>query len=121
MYAAPGVRKFEVELGPGEEWHSDPYELRADDLVTLSCRRNHKFYAGLFERETYFELRGAAGGAFGFEFGTDRRGFTARVRVGEDEEYYLVLRVGVFAPGTTTIEVRLKIDRRDEPIRRTVE
>lgn len=110
-YSPSGVDEIEVKLDSGEEWHSEPYELREGDIVTLSCRGNDKFYAGLFPREDYYELRGSEGGAFGFEFGTDRRGYTERVKVPEDEEYYIVLRVGVFTPGTTTLNVRFKIER----------
>jgi hypothetical protein len=92
-YAPPGIEEFSESLDSGEEWHSDPYDLREGDLVTFSCRGSDKFYTGMFAREEYFELRGADGGAFGFEFGTDKRGFTDRFEVTEDDEYYIVLRV----------------------------
>jgi hypothetical protein len=106
-----GSHQFQVELESGEEWHSDPYDLKEGDLVTLSCRGNDRFYAGIYAREQYYELRGSEGGAFGFEFGTDKRGYTERFEVPEDDEYYVVLRVGVFTSGSAEINVRLKIDR----------
>lgn len=110
-YAQAGTRTFSVSLDSGEEWHSEPYDLREGDLVTLSCRGDGKFYAGIFEREEYFDLRGSEAGAFGFEFGVDRRGFTDRFEVAEDDEYYIVLRVGVFTTGPVEVRVRLKVER----------
>ncbi len=110
-YAAAGVTEFVEALGSGKEWHSEPYDLREGDIVTFSCRGSGKFYAGIFAREEYFDMRGAEGGAFAFEFGEDRRGFTERFEVPEDDEYYIVLRVGVFTNGPVEIKVRLKIQR----------
>ncbi len=110
-YTPAGTNSFQVELDSGEEWHSDPYDLREGDKVTLSCRADDKFYAGIFNRDEYYEARGSEAGAFGFEFGTDKRGYTDRLEVTEDEEYYVVLRVGVFTSGKVQIRVRLKIER----------
>ena len=110
-YYSRGIHSFKVELDSGDEWHSDPLDLREGDLVTLSCRGDGRFYAGIYDRTDYHDLRGSEGGAFGFEFGTDRRGYTERFEVPEDDEYYVVLRVGVFTTGPVTINVRLKVDR----------
>lgn len=105
------TKQFKVSLKPGQEWHSDPYELQKDDEVTVSCRGDGKFYAGIFDREEYFENRGSEMGAFGFEFGTDDYGYTEQFTVDEDDDYYVVLRVGVFTSSTVDIQVRLKIER----------
>lgn len=110
-HAPFGTKEFKVTLKPGHEWHSDPYQLYENDEVTFSCRASGKFYAGIFDREEYFEDRGAAGGAFDFEFGTDDYGYTERFTVDEDDDYYMVLRVGVFTPSAVEIQVRLKIER----------
>ncbi len=85
--------------------------MKEGDRVTLSCKGDGRFYAGIFGREEYFEGRGTgSGGAFDFEFGEDARGYTDRFIVPEDEDYYIVLRVGVFTSGPVTIDVRLKIE-----------
>jgi len=110
-YTPAGITEFTEDLESGEEWHSEPYDLKEGDYVTLSCRGDGRFYAGIFDREEYFDKRGAEGGAFDFEFGEDRRGFTDRFEVPDDDEYYIVLRVGVFTRGPVRINVRLKIQR----------
>lgn len=110
-YTPAEITGFTVDLKPGEEWHSEPYDLKDGDQVTLSCGGDGRFYAGIFDREEYFAKRGAGGGAFDFEFGEDRRGFTDRFVVPDDDEYYIVLRVGVFTGRPVRINVRLKIQR----------
>jgi hypothetical protein len=47
---------------------------------------------------------------FGFAFGSDRRGFTDSVRATEDENFYVVFRVGVFTDGQT-IHSRIELQR----------
>jgi hypothetical protein len=111
QYSPARVSRFSVDVDSGEEWHSDPYDLKEGDQVTLSCRGDGKFYAGIFDREDYFDKRGSEAGAFGFEFGEDDRGFTDRFEVPNDDEYYIVFRVGVFTVGPVHIDVRLKIER----------
>lgn len=77
----------------------------------ISATGDGRFYAGLFDRVRYHRLVGAAGGAFSFEFGADRRGFTDTVRASDEEDYYLVYRVGVFAGRTITIHSRVELQR----------
>lgn len=102
------VEEFKVLLKPGQEWHSKPLDIPDGSEVTLSCHGNGRFYAGIFEREDYFERRGAVGGAFEFEFGEDRSGFTDSF-VADGDDYYIVLRVGVFTTRPVRIGVRLKL------------
>jgi hypothetical protein len=86
-----------VELAPGKERHLR-FRLRAGDALTVTCRAKTKFYAALLDRTAYAERVGGAGDdAFQFEFGTDKRGFTDRAEPTADDDYYLVLRVGVFS------------------------
>ncbi len=98
----------DVELAPGREWHSKPIQLRPGDRIVVSATGTHRFYAGLFDRVTYHSLVGRESGAFGFEFGADRRGFTDSVRAAAHEDYYIVLRVGVFGD-RTTIHLRVEL------------
>lgn len=89
------------------EWHSRPIALAAGDTFTVTILGNDRFYAGLFSREFYVRYRGTGvGGAFGFNFGADRVSFTDRVHVTEPDDFYLVIRVGRFTPGQTTLKLR---------------
>src|SRR5439155_2957336 len=99
-------RTFTIE--PEEEQHEE-FELSKGDLVTVTCTADENFYAGLFPRAEYIEKRGM--GAFGFSFGTDKPQFTTKVEIPEDDDYYLVLRVGVFS-GTGRIHAKVKVRRR---------
>ena len=91
------VKEFDVQLNAGEEWHSKAIRLRAGDVVTLTCTSSQRFYAGLFSRKEYAKRKGAVGGAFDFLPGSDRRAFTARVQIDSEDDYYIVLRVGIFS------------------------
>jgi hypothetical protein len=100
----------EVTLQPGEEWHSGELRLRAGDVVTISCLGSRRFYAGLFDRPTYFERRKAVLGMFDFAPGSDRPQFTAKEEIAADEWYYLVLRESQLGVNTT-IRARLEVER----------
>lgn len=101
----------DIQLTSGQEWHSKPLELFEGDVVTVSATGNDKFYAGLYSRPAYIRRRGAAAGMFDFPFGGDRRGFTTKETIAETDDYYVVLRVGVFTPGTTTVHLRVVVER----------
>lgn len=88
--------EFDVDLTPGSEWHSTAIRLETGQVVTLTCTSLKRFYAGLFSRAEYTKRKGAAGGAFDFLPGSDRRAFTTRVGVDQTDDYYIVLRVSVF-------------------------
>jgi hypothetical protein len=90
-----------IVVESGYEWHSKAIPLRAGDVITVSALADHKFYAGLFGRDEYFEKRKAAAGAFAFEFGTDKPQWTTRREIPLSDDYYLVFRVGVFTNKTT--------------------
>ena len=100
-----------IGLKPGGEWHTKPIELHKGDILTISASGNEKFYAGIFDRVEYHRKVGADGGMFGFEFGTDSRGFTHRVQAKSYEDYYVVLRVGIFS-GSARIQCRIELLRR---------
>jgi hypothetical protein len=84
-----------IELGSGQEWHSEPILLEKGTVVIVQARSQSKFYAGLFPREEYFRKRSPPN-PFGFTWGTDKPQYTVRVSVPETDYYYLVFRVGVF-------------------------
>ena len=100
----------EITLKPGEEWHSGELRLKAGDVVTIACVGSRRFYAGLFDRPTYFQRRKAFLGMFDFAPGSDRPQFTAKERIGSDEWYYLVLRESEFGVNTT-ITARVEVER----------
>lgn len=108
-----------IELAPGRERHLR-FRLRAGDALTVTCRAKTKFYAALLDRTTYTSRVGGAGDdTFQFEFGTDERGFTDRAEPLADDDYYLVLRVGVFSDRgfiTTVVDLR-RVGRVDPTIR----
>lgn len=99
-----------VDLPPGREWHSEPLSLLEGDVVTVSASSTQRFYAAFADREEYHRKIGAVAGAFSFEFGTDRRGYTVRQEISLPENYYLVLRVGVFGD-TASIRARVEVLR----------
>ena len=105
-----------VELGAGRERHVR-FRLKAGDVVTATCRAKTKFYSAFLSRVEYTARVGAAGDdTFQFEFGTDVRGFTRRLDVPSDDDYYLVIRDGVFSPKVfVTVEVDLIRRGRVEP------
>ncbi len=90
-----------------DEEHQE-FEFSKGDVVTVTCTADENFYAGLFPREEYVSKRGTM---FGFVFGTDKPQYTTRREIPEDDDYYLVLRVGVFS-GTARIRVKVKVRRR---------
>lgn len=100
----------DINLKSGKEWHSKPIALSPGDRLVASASGTRRFYGGLFDRKSYFGLVGRESGAFGFEFGSDRHGFTDSVRATASEDYYIVLRVGVFT-SAATIHLRVELQR----------
>lgn len=98
----------DINLLSGKEWHSKPVALNPGDRLVVSASGTRRFYGGLFDRQTYYELVGRESGAFGFAFGSDRHGYTDSVRANALEDYYIVLRVGVFT-SETTIHLRVEL------------
>jgi hypothetical protein len=99
--------EFSISIESGKEWHSNAIPLGAGDALTVTVLGNDKFYAGLFSREIYIKYRGAGvGRTFGFDFGSDALSWTDQIRAKEADDYYFVLRVGAFTPGTTKLKIR---------------
>jgi DNA-binding IclR family transcriptional regulator len=85
-----------IDLATGRERHIR-FKLQPGDRLTATCSATSRFYAALLPRTEYVERVGAAGPEmFRFVPGTDTKGFTDQVAVQEEEDYYLVLRNGVF-------------------------
>jgi hypothetical protein len=95
-----------IALDSGHEWYSDPFDLKTGDIVTVSATSNENFYAGFFSRETFHRRYGRRGEPFAFDYGSDSAAYTRRIVAEEDDDYYLVLRVGVFS-GTAKVRVRI--------------
>jgi len=57
---------------------------------------------------------------FGFSPGTDRREATGSFVVADEDDYYLVLRKGIFAPAGT-VEVRIRITTPPGPYREAID
>lgn len=100
----------DIKLGSGREWYSDPIDLQTGDIVTVSATADENFYAGFFSRVDFHRHYGRKGEPFAFEFGTDSGAYTKRVVVDQSDEYYFVLRVGVFS-GSATIHARIALQR----------
>lgn len=98
-----------IGLDPDEEWEEE-IELERGDIITVTCTADESFYADFLPREEYVQQRTSGVlGSFGFPFGSDCPQFTKRVKIPEDDDYYLVVRVGVFS-GTARIRVKVRCD-----------
>lgn len=104
----------EIGLSPGGEWYSEPFSLKAGDVVTVSSTSDENFYAGFFPREAFHRRYGRRGEPFVFEYGTDSAAYTRRLRIPEDDDYYLVVRVGVFS-GAGRVKARVVRERPQPP------
>ncbi len=85
-------------------------QVGAGHAVTVSATADENFYAGLFSRVDFHRYYGRKGEPFAFEFGTDSGAYTKRVVIDQSDEYYFVLRVGVFS-GTAAIHARITLQR----------
>jgi hypothetical protein len=105
-----------VELAAGKERHLR-FRLKEEDVLTVTCKAKTKFYVALLRRPDYAKRVGAAGeDTFAFEFGSDVRGFSDQVKGAIEDDYYLVLRDGVFSPRVfVTVNVDLRRRGRVEP------
>lgn len=108
------IRKSEIvidgtlELKPGQEWYSKPFDTPIDSIVRIRSVGNQKFYLGIFAEEVFQQLHNKNPTMFPFEFGTDRK---------ESEEVYIirieglhrvVVKLGVFTPpGKTELLVEV--------------
>ena len=99
-----------IALETGHEWFSDPFHLFTDDLVDVTATADENFYAGFFPREEFVERYGRGGEPFFFRYGSDRAAYTTRLVVDEEDEFYFVLRVGVFS-GKARIHARILLRR----------
>jgi hypothetical protein len=99
-----------LDLEPDEEWHQE-FRLEKGDVITITCIADEKFYAGFFSREEYIQRRGGGGlGMFDFTYGTDMPQCTAKIAIQEGDDYYLVIRVGVWSD-EAEIYVKVRCDR----------
>ncbi|MCL4309060.1 MAG: hypothetical protein M1126_06880 [Candidatus Thermoplasmatota archaeon] len=99
-----------IVLDAGHEWFSDPFHLLEHDLVDVTATANENFYAGFFPREEFVKRYGRGGEPFFFRYGSDRAAYTTRLVVDEEDEFYFVLRVGVFS-GKARIHARILLRR----------
>lgn len=97
-----------IGVKSNEEWHSKGIPLRPGDIVTVEAVARGKFFAAFVPRETYYSRVGSVAGAYPFDLGSDRRGFTARLAIDEADNWFLVIRVSFFQPSTT---IATKIER----------
>lgn len=99
-----------VYLNRGQEWHSNPFMLSAGDDLTLTCRSDFRFYAGVFDKTTHDRLVSPQAGRgrrpFPFRFGTDQVSFDYTRRITVSTEYVVVVRRGIYTPGGP-IQIRI--------------
>lgn len=96
-------------LGAGAEWHSDPIRLRRGQRAKLVVTGRRPVYAGLFKSSDYAAMRNKSGTTSKFKFGTDRATVVEEIVPDANDDYFLVVRNGVFTP-RQSIRVRLSID-----------
>jgi len=99
-----------IKLDADEEFHEE-FELEKGDVITITCISEYEFYAGFFPREEYIRRRTSGiFGAFNFELFTNTPEYTKKVKIKEDDDYYLVIRVGVFGGGVFSIpKIHVKV------------
>jgi hypothetical protein len=101
----------ETKIRSEEEKEWELEDLKKGDILTITCKGNENFYAGVFQREEFINKRSAGiGGAFNFPFGSDRPQFTKKLTIIEDDDYFLIIRVGYFS-GTARIDIKVKCRR----------
>jgi hypothetical protein len=98
-----------IVKGPGGEWHSNPIAVPAGGDLAVDARSRARFYAGIFDEANYQRLRRLARPSFPFRFGTDQVAFSISRRAPIDDQYRVVLRVGVFAGQKVTIQLHITI------------
>ncbi len=98
----------DIPVKSNEEWHSKGIALRPGDIVTVEAVAPGKFFATFVPRDVYYNRVGRAAGAYPFELGTDRRGYTGRWPIEDVDNWFLVLRVSFFQSSTT---IRARIER----------
>jgi len=85
-----------ISLGRGSERNYGPYHLLPDSFVKLHCEGDVRFYAGIFSDAEYHAARQQGPKMFPFTFGSDRTSWNLSQNAGREEDYWVVLRVGVF-------------------------
>ena len=81
-----------IALQSCNEW-SRRFSLSKGDTITITCLANQPFYAGFHSREEFVRRRGAAWHS-GFEFGNlnQKKGYTKKMKIKDDDDYYFILR-----------------------------
>ncbi len=87
-----------LPISSGQERHLGPYRLLPDSFLNVRVSGDVKTYAGVFTADEYATQRGRGSGAFPFKFGSDRPSWSLSANATRDEDYWVVLRVGVFSP-----------------------
>jgi hypothetical protein len=96
-----------VTLQSDSEWYSAPIDLKPGEDLSVTCRSDRRFYAGIFDIDTFKRLR-AGGGPFPFKFGSDQVAFDFTRRATVSASFVVVLRVGVYTkPAMISLRVVL--------------
>lgn len=108
-------RKLEdtIDLRSRKSWEKK-LTLKKGDKVTVTCSSVlplFKFKAGLYSREDYFK-RKPMNFLDEFKFGrqTSKPHFTCKVRITEDDDYYLLIKADPYSAGVALINIELKIE-----------
>ena len=101
----------EVKMRSEEEMEWELEDLKKGEILTVTCKGDENFYAGIFPREEFIRKRSAGiGKTFAFPFGTDKPQYTKKMTIPFDDDFFLIIRVGYFS-GTANIEVKVKCHR----------
>jgi hypothetical protein len=106
---AETIEESDPTLSPGAEWHSDPIHLRHGQRARVTVVGKRKVYAQVFPAEDYIEFRNHAKHVAGFRFGTDKPAFTQEIVPQSTNDYYVVVKNGLFTP-RQRVHVRLIVE-----------
>lgn len=102
-----------IQIGTNGKFELALEDLKKGDILTITCLGDKNFYAGLFNRGEFIGMRTSGiGGSSDFPFGSDSLEYTERVTIPDDDDYYLVLRVGVFTGYIGNANIHVKIKKR---------
>lgn len=106
------IEEADPVLSSGSEWHSNPIRLHRGEIAKLTVTGQRAVYAGLFSATEYADHRNKAGTQTRFKFGSDQATVISEVHPSENDDYYLVVRNGVFTP-KQKVHVRLIVEGAD--------
>jgi hypothetical protein len=107
------IEETDQVLSSGAEWHSTPIRLHPGQRIKLTVVGKRPVYADLLSSTEYVSRRNKSGTVTRFKFGSDQAAVSKEVTPKSNEDYYLVVRNGMFTP-RQQVHVRLVVE--GEPV-----